>query len=152
MSVAVDEIRDSIEAWREGQQGRLIYFIRLDAALTGMAAIVVFAVYALIATEPYLLVCGLACAAAAAIMLYAASAARRGDLSQAVARLAAANWFATLVGAALAPSVWPIFPLASLFPAIVAASYVRQDEFRGYLIASVAVATTTTKYWGILRL
>jgi signal transduction histidine kinase len=69
-----------------------------------------------------------------------------GDNSGAVGWLAAGNWMAIFTGAVLAPSVWPIYPVASLLPAVVAASYVRQDEFRRYLLASVTVAAATTMF------
>ena len=42
------------------------------------------------------------------------------------------------------PAVWPIYTLGALLPAVVAASYVRHDQFRWYLAASVAVATAAT--------
>lgn len=144
MTLVVNEMSRSISSWHEDQRRRLVLFIRLDALLTVFAAGFVVVVYAFYAREPYLLTCGLVVALAGAVMVRAAAYAQRGSISRAIGWLAAGNWLALAVGAVLAPAVWPVYPLAALLPAIAAAPYVRQDEFRRYLIASVAAATLAT--------
>ncbi len=144
MSVAVDEVRDSIESLQDEQRRSLTTFIVLDAALTAAAVPFVLGVWLTVAHEPYLLAVAVVVAAAACVMALAAHRARCGETSAAVGWLAAGNWIAIAAGAFLAPTVWPIYPIAALLPAVVAASYVRQDQFRWYLAASVTVATSTT--------
>lgn len=143
MSFAVDEIGEAIDTWNRDQLDRLARFCRLDMAITAFAAVFVIVVFSFI-REPYLFACGVAVGCAAALMHRAAVVAERGETSTAVAWLAAGNWVAIGTGALAASAVWPIFPLAALFPAIVAATYVRRDQFQRYLIASVAIATLAT--------
>lgn len=145
MSIAVDEVRDSIESLQTEQQRSLVTFITLDAALTAASVPFVAGVWLTVAREAsYLPAVAIVVAVAAGLMGLAATRARAGDISTAVGWLAAGNWIAIAAGALLAPAVWPIYPIAALLPAVVAASYVRQDQFRWYLAASVSVATATT--------
>lgn len=144
MSIAVDEVRESIEALDAAQRLSLVNFVVFDAALTATSVPFVLGIWLTVAREPYLLAVAIIVAAAAGVMAFAAHRARAGRISSAVAWLAAGNWIAIGAGAVLAPTMWPIYPLAALLPAVVAASYVRQDQFRWYLVASVGVATITT--------
>lgn len=144
MSIAVDEVRDSIAELHTSQRRSLASFIAIDAALTALAVPFVFVVYLTVASEPYLLATGFVVALAAAGMAVGAWHARGNRLVAAVGWLAIGNWIAILTGAVMAAPVWPLFPLAALLPAVVAASYLRQDLFRYYLGSSIFIATGTT--------
>ncbi|MGI9606322.1 MAG: sensor histidine kinase [Acidimicrobiales bacterium] len=135
---------DALAAWGQGQQDRLASFIRADSILTLGSAVYVFGIYLFAATETYLLAASGATLVAGAIMALALRSARQGRISEAVARLAGANWFVVTIAALLAAPVWPVLVLAAVLPATAAASYVDAGQFQRYLGGSVVVSGACT--------
>src|SRR5690606_16179058 len=79
-------------------------------------------------------------AASGVLMAVALVPVRSGNLTAAVAWLAAANWFIAPAATVIAVFVWPLMMLAALLPAVMAAPYVSGARLRRYVVASFAVA------------
>lgn len=122
------------------EPARLRQLVWFDVITASTAVVVLILAYALVFRSGWLLVLGLLVAASGAGMAAGLRPLRRGDLSGAVAWLAAANWCIALAATSIATFAWPLMVLAALLPAVFAAPYVSSLRLRAYVVTSLAVS------------
>ena len=117
----------------DDERDRLRTFIRYDVITAGTGVVVIVAAYVFVDRTVWLPVLAGLVAATAAIFSLAFRPAARGDLEQAVRRLAAGNWFIALTVPVVATFAWPILTMAALLPAVLAPPYVPRPRLGRYL-------------------
>ncbi len=119
---------------------RLRQLIWFDVATACTAVAVMSLTYLAVVRNAWLLLLCVLVAASGVTMAAGLRPLLHGDLSGAVAWLAAANWSIALASTAIATFAWPLMVLAALLPAVFAAPYVAQSLLRVYVAVCLAVS------------
>jgi signal transduction histidine kinase len=123
---------------------RLTRFIWFDVSACATAVLMLVVVRAALVDSGYVVVLAVLVALGGAVMGLGLVRTRRGDLVSAVWCVAAANWVIALGATAIAPFAMPLMIITSLFPAVLAAPYLRLRQLGWVIVIGLGVSVAVS--------